>query len=72
MVSPFSYGGVSSYLLGNTGTWRVIVVTAAQDTLLATGPMPVPGGTVRDIFLVDSPTGRVWATIVEPMRADQP
>jgi hypothetical protein len=65
VVSPFTYGAISSYLVGATGAWRVVVVNSAQDTLLATAPLPLAGGSTRDVFLVDSPTGRVWATLVE-------
>jgi hypothetical protein len=72
VVSPFAYGAVSSYLPGSAGPWRVTVVSAGgQDTLLATAAIPMPGGTTPTLFLVNSPAGRMWATIVEPIPADR-
>jgi hypothetical protein len=65
LVAPFPYGAISPYLSGTIEPWRVLVTAGGGDTLLATAPLPVPGGTSQTVFLVDSPTGRIWATLVE-------
>jgi hypothetical protein len=65
VVAPFSYGAISPYVVGDTGSWRVVVVGGAGDTLLATGRLPVSSGATLDVFLSDSPTGRIWATPVD-------
>jgi hypothetical protein len=71
IVSPFAYGSVTAYLSGNTGPWRLTVVTAESgDTLLATAPMPVPGGATRTLILLDSPAGAMWATLVTASQAE--
>jgi hypothetical protein len=66
-MSPFHYGKASPYVSSGAGPWTVLVVTAGgADTLLATAPMPIPGGGTRTLVLTDQPGGGVVAALIEP------
>jgi hypothetical protein len=67
VMLPFPYGAASPYLLGDAGPWTVLVTKVdGSDTLMHTAPMPIPGGQVRTLFLLDEPGGRLSGALIEP------
>jgi hypothetical protein len=66
-IVPFPYGTASPYLQRTAGSWRVLVTAANEaDTLLHLASLPIAGGEVRLLLLVDGVLGGVSPYLIDP------
>jgi len=59
VMFPFPFGAKSSFMESDPGEWEVWVTPegATSPKLATSGPIPLEGGWVRTIFLLDAPNG---------------